>query len=143
VIPAGIRHLPYMERPTWRVARQAPIPVTVRASLYTGRNGTFVRQVQVTDYQPLPKRYWLKFDAVGSMGAVWPHDYEIKWRITNTDREAIRASALRGAFYSSDDKSSRWEKLEYRGLHLAEAFVVRKRDRTLVGSSAPFYVVIE
>jgi hypothetical protein len=57
--------------------------------------------------------------------------------------EAIRASALRGAFYSSDDKSSRWEKLEYRGLHLAEAFIVRRRDRTLVGSSPPFYVVIE
>jgi hypothetical protein len=141
VIPPGILHLPYMERPKWRVARQAPIPVTVRASLYTGRNGTFVRQV--TDYQPLPKRCWLKFDAVGSMGAVWPNDYEIKWRITNTDREAIGASALRGGFYPSDDKSSRWEALQYRGLHLAEAFVVRKRDRTLVGSSAPFYVVIE
>jgi hypothetical protein len=141
VIPADIRHLPYMERPTWRVARQTPIPVTVRAALYNGRNGRFVRQV--TDYQPLPKRYWLKFDAVGSIGSVWPEDYEIKWRITNTDREAIRASALRGAFYPSNDSSSRWEELQYRGLHLAEAFVVRKRDRTLVGSSAPFYVVIE
>jgi Adenylyl/Guanylyl and SMODS C-terminal sensor domain len=56
---------------------------------------------------------------------------------------AIGASALRGAFYSSNDKSSRWEELQYRGLHLAEAFVVRKRDRTLVGSSEPFYVIIE
>lgn len=142
IIPPAILRLPYMRRSTWRVARQGTVSVAVRASLYDRRNGTFIRKV--TDYQPLPKQYWLKFDAVGSSGPVWPDGFEIQWRVTNTDREATRAKALRGEFYPSDsNRSSRWEQLSYRGLHLVEAFLIRKRDNTLVGTSPPFYVVIE
>jgi hypothetical protein len=37
----------------------------------------------------------------------------------------------------------RWEALEYRGVHIAEAFVVRKAGGVLVGQSDPFFVVIE
>ena len=34
------------------------------------------------------------------------------------------------------------EQLAYRGVHLVEAFVIRKRDDLLIGQSAPFHVVI-
>jgi hypothetical protein len=37
----------------------------------------------------------------------------------------------------------RWEGLEYRGVHIAEAFIVRMSDSLLVGQSPPFNVVIE
>jgi len=33
--------------------------------------------------------------------------------------------------------------LKYRGVHLVEAFVIRKRDEVLVGQSEPFRVMIE
>ena len=56
---------------------------------------------------------------------------------------AARAGALRGEFYSSDDRSARAEQLSYRGVHFVEAFLVRKRENRLVGQSEPFYVVFE
>jgi hypothetical protein len=55
----------------------------------------------------------------------------------------MRADCLRGRFEDADDGTSRWETLQYRGIHMAEAFVVRRRDKTLVAQSEPFYVVIE
>ena len=42
-----------------------------------------------------------------------------------------------------DEPFVRWERLSYRGVHMVEAFLIRKSDDTLVGRSAPFYVVIE
>jgi len=70
------------------------------------------------------------------------HKYQVHWRITNTDREALNANALRGGFEKANDGTARWEALEYRGVHCAEAFVVRRNDKALVGQSDPFYVVI-
>jgi hypothetical protein len=140
VLPPALRHLPYMHRPKWRVARQSPLSVSVRASLYTRQYGSSAQSV--ASLQPLPKQYWLKFEAVGQSGPFWPSDFEIQWRVTNTDREAVQANSLRGDFYPSNDGDSRWEQLSYRGVHLVEAFVIRKRDKSLVGTSQPFYVVI-
>lgn len=70
-------------------------------------------------------------------------DYDIFWRITNTDVAAYKAKCLRGGFEKANDGSSHWERLEYRGVHSAEAFVVRKRDNKIVAESAIFYVPIE
>ena len=33
--------------------------------------------------------------------------------------------------------------MSYRGVHMVEAFLIRKSDDTLLGKSDPFYVVIE
>lgn len=70
-------------------------------------------------------------------------DYKVQWRVTNTDKVASLAGALRGEFYPSDTGTSRSEGLEYRGVHFVEAFLIRNRDSRLVGQSDPFYVVIE
>jgi len=49
----------------------------------------------------------------------------------------------RGGFERPRDGHRRWETLEYRGVHMAEAFIIRRRDDRLVGHSDPFYVVIK
>ena len=93
---------------------------------------------------PLPKGQWLRFAVRGTAGAAFDESkYRVHWRITNTDREARNADALRGGFESPNDGTSRWEGLEYRGVHSAEAFVVRRNDKALVGHSEPFYVVVQ
>nr|USU34515.1 hypothetical protein NG677_23225 [Methylobacterium sp. OTU13CASTA1] len=51
--------------------------------------------------------------------------------------------AGRGDFYVSNLGHERWEGLEYRGVHMAEAFIIRMADDALVGQSEPFFVVIE
>jgi hypothetical protein len=38
---------------------------------------------------------------------------------------------------------SRWESLKYRGVHLVEAFIIRKRDDRIVGQSEAFRVMIK
>jgi len=63
--------------------------------------------------------------------------------VTNTDKQAAAAKQLRGGFEKPNDGASRWESLEFRGVHTVEAFVVRQRDNRLVAQSDPFHVVIE
>jgi hypothetical protein len=64
-----------------------------------------------------------------------------RWRITNTG--AIAKGAGRGGFYPENRASGHWEDLQYRGIHMAEAFIIRRSDDVLVARSQPFYVVIE
>lgn len=49
----------------------------------------------------------------------------------------------RGEFYAPTSGNRRWERLSYRGVHIVEAFVLRRRDDVLVAKSAPFNVIIE
>jgi hypothetical protein len=70
-------------------------------------------------------------------------EFRIEWRVTNTDEAAYSVGALRGGFYDSHAGQTRWEELKYRGVHMVEAFVIRKRDETLVAQSDAFRVVIE
>jgi hypothetical protein len=65
------------------------------------------------------------------------------WRVTNTDEAAASENALRGKFEKPESDNSRWESLKYRGVHLVEAFVIRKRDDRIVGKSPAFRVMIE
>lgn len=62
--------------------------------------------------------------------------------MTNTDEVARRANSLRD-YYQSDGPGVCWEQLSYRGVHMVEAFLIRKTDDALLGKSEPFYVVIE
>lgn len=57
--------------------------------------------------------------------------------MTNIDETARRANALR------DEPFVRCETLSYRGVHMVDAFIIRKADNMLAGMSNPFYVVIE
>jgi hypothetical protein len=139
-LPARLTRLPYMRRSTWRVASN-PLTVKVRAELLTSHYGQYMRPI--TSLEPLQKGYSVQFTAVNSSGNPFPADFAVKWRVTNTDREAYDAGQLRGGFYESDHGASRTEDLLYRGVHFVEAFLLRKRDNRLAGKSEPFLVVIE
>lgn len=139
-VPAKLRQLPHVHRPTWRRASDQ-YTVRVSAELRTARHGGTVRTIQSAE--PLQRNYWVRFTATGSYGVPFTDDYKVQWRVANTDKAASTAGALRGEFYPSDEGTSRPERLEYRGVHFVEAFLIRQRDNRLVGQSEPFYVVIE
>lgn len=143
VIPARLRRLPHVERPKWRPTKTT-IGVKVTAQLLSGHYGATIRPV--TSGEPLQPGYSLRFTASTTVGTAFStNDYTLRWRVTNTDRVAFEANALRGDFYKSDESSpmSRVEDLSFRGVHFIEAFLIRKSDNRLAGQSEPFYVVIE
>lgn len=139
-VPAKLRQLPHLRRPTWRRASDQ-YTMRVTAELRTAQYGNAVRAIQSAE--ALQPNYWVRFTASGTHGVPFTDDYKVQWRVANTDKAASKAGALRGEFYASDDGASRSERLEYRGVHFVEAFLIRKRDNRLVGQSNPFYVVIE
>jgi adenylyl/guanylyl cyclase-like protein with sensor domain len=98
----------------------------------------------VQPLEPLPPGYWLHFKAVTNTGLPFGFgQYWVMWRVTNTDEAAARDNALRGKLEKPESDNSRWETLKYRGVHLVEAFVILKRNDTIVGQSEAFRVMIE
>lgn len=140
-IPDGLRLLPYVERPSWRMISKPLFEVRVVATLHKSRGGPRLRTIN--DLTPLPKHFHVRFEARTALGGFLGHEFRTVWRVTNTDYEAAMAGCLRGKFYQSDEAHVRWESLEYRGLHFVEAFIIRKRDKVCVAKSPPVYVVIE
>jgi hypothetical protein len=142
ILPAGFDRLPHKQRPRWRSLAAPLFRVAVGATRHVTRDGAR-SETEASGAGPLPKNNWLKFQARTTGGALLGAEFEVWWRVTNTDREAERANCLRGGFEPSSSESSRWERLQYRGIHTVEAFVIRKRDKVLVSQSEPFYVVIQ
>jgi hypothetical protein len=142
VLPAGFDKKPYMEAPKWKNSGQS-LEVNIKADLHRNNLGTQpIRSVQ--SLEPLQPNYWLQFKAATNTGGPFdPSSYKVMWRITNTDEAAARENALRGRFEKPENDNSRWEALKYRGVHLVEAFVIRKRDDKIVGRSSAFRVMIE
>lgn len=139
-IPARIMRLPYVQRPKWRNATQQ-YAVKVSAQLLVSRDGAYIRPV--TSLEPLQAGRGIRFTATNNIGAPFPTNFKVEWRVSNTDKAAYDANALRGGFYASDSAFSRSEELTYHGVHFVEAFLVGKADNRLYGKSEPFYVVIE
>ena len=133
--------LPHVEAPPWKMA-QYTFTVIARASESSTRNSTTVRDIESGTI--LAKGREIKFRAVQSSGLPFPsNEYEIRWRVVNTDAEATKQNALRGGFYSSDSHGIRWESTLYRGAHWVEAFVILRRTRVMIGKSDRFFVVVE
>jgi len=139
-IPADYLKLPHIERPKWRLATGVQVTPIIRATL-TASNRTHLHSTQSLD--ALRPGYGIDFSALQSNGLPLPADYDVQWRVTNTGRAARAERALRGDFYRSAAGNTRHESLKYRGLHMVEAFVIRRRDEKLVGKSAPHFVLIE
>jgi hypothetical protein len=141
VLPASFDRKPYMEAPKWRSSGQN-IAVVLRADLHESKYGRQVRAV--LPLEPLQPGHWLHFRAVTSTGLPFdPSDYKVMWRVTNTDEVAASHNELRGNFEKPENDNSRWESLSYRGVHLVEAFVIRKRDDKIAGKSPAYRVMIE
>lgn len=141
-LPRGFNNLPHMRRPKWRVAPSPTMAVFVRAELYQSRGFNKLRDL--ASLEPVLPGQWICFKAyMGGGIALTSHEYDVKWRVTNTDEAAYNANCLRGWFEDSSTRGERWEQLRYRGVHIVEAFVIRKRDNTQVAKSDPFHVAIE
>ncbi|MBD2746750.1 nucleotidyltransferase [Microvirga sp. BT688] len=141
-LPPGFSSLPHMQRPRWRQSPSPVFTVHVKAELYKSQGFGKLKSVQTLE--PLPPNHWIYFTATTSTGVpLSTSEFRVEWRVTNTDLAAFNDRCLRGDFYPSDSGQSRWEHLKYRGVHLVEAFVIRKRDEVLVAKSNPFQVVIE
>lgn len=142
-LPHGFDRLPHKQRPRWPTLGYQAFQVSISATLYTSRKGIRLHDIfRPTD--PLPKHRWIEFRVnYTTDGVPLMHDYVVHWRVTNTGREAAAANSLRGGIIKSNDVFSHWEGLLYRGVHVVEAFIIRKRDSVLVANSDPFYVTIE
>lgn len=140
-LPSGFDRLPHMRRPRWRKMPGNRLTVNVSAQLWTARYGQHIHTLQ--SLEPSVPGHWVRFTAINNQGLPFPDTYMVEWRVTNTDKVARRANALRGDYYQSDVPGVRWEQLSYRGVHMVEAFLIRKTDDVLLGKSDPFYVVIE
>lgn len=140
ILPSEFSRPPHMQPPHWR-SENTPAKVDVIAHWHPSRNAEhsrFIRRGEV-----LAPKGGLWFDAHVNGSAPVPDGYRVEWRITNTGVVAFARKEQRGGFYPSQRDTRRWEDLSYRGVHIAEAFVVRMRDEVLVGQSDPFFVVIE
>jgi hypothetical protein len=124
-------------------ATNLSLPVFVRADLCRNKSDTQpIRTVQ--SLEPLELGYWLHLRATTNVGLPFHStEFRVMWRVTNTDEAAARENALRGRFEEPEGDNSRWESLKYRGVHLVEAFIIRKRDDGLLGQSEAFRVMIE
>ena len=141
ILPGEFYQIPYMRQPPWNQAATVTSNVQVFATWHSSRDAAQGRPVRTGEI--LPRRGGLWFDVAVNGGQPVPAGYGIHWRITNTGVSALALNNGRGEFYVPQRGHRRWEVLEYRGVHVAEAFVVRASDNLLVGQSPPFSVVIE
>jgi hypothetical protein len=140
VLPLDFCRPPHMKHPTWRQVPN-PIKVNVAAEWRAGQSSEPGRAVRAGEI--LPARGGLYFRTAFTDGSPIPDGYEVQWRITNTGAVAIAKGQGRGGFECENMTRGRWEQLAYRGVHMSEAFVIRRSDDVLVAKSDPFYVVIE
>ncbi|RLP27598.1 nucleotidyltransferase [Mesorhizobium sp. YM1C-6-2] len=141
ILPGNFNRPSHMQSPPWKQLASPSSNVTVIAVWHRGQHSSYGRAVLPGDV--LPRNGGLWFDAKVNAGQTVPSGYRVQWRITNTGAMAFARRQLRGGFYPPTIGSRLWESLEYRGVHIAEAFIIRMSDDVLVAQSAPFNVVIE
>lgn len=140
ILPSKFRTPPHLQPPPWSPAEHISRNVQVFAEYRVTRDSG--RTHPVTSGEALPPRGGLWFDVRVNKFQTVPADCYVRWRVTNTGAVAIALKKGRGGFEKPTDGDRRWESLEYRGVHMTEAFIIRRADDRLVGFSEPFYVVI-
>lgn len=133
---------PHIRPPIWKVAENISDNVQVLARWHPSEHSPEGSSRQVRDFEELPADGGLWFDVRVNGGEQVPIGHIVRWRITNTGRMAMAMGAGRGGFESPQLGHKRWERLSYKGVHLAEAFIIRSADSQLVGQSSAFHVLI-
>lgn len=141
ILPAWFDRPPHMQSPPWPALGTVSSNVRVHARWQTSRHAEASRTLCEDDV--LPRRGGIWFDLTVDGGQPLSADYRVQWRVTNTGAMALSLRAGRGEFYAPTSGNRRWEDLSYRGVHIVEAFILRRRDDVLVAKSPPFHVVIE
>lgn len=141
ILPASFYRIPHMQQPIWPQATTLSKNVQVFATWQISKNAIQGRPVQPGEI--LSRQGGLWFDVRVNGGQPLPTGFRVQWRITNTGVVALARNSGRGGFYVAQRGNRRWEELQYRGVHIAEAFIIRSSGNVLVGQSPPFNVVIE
>jgi len=141
ILPAGFYRQQHMKEPPWIRAATVTNNVQITAVWQSSRTATQCQAVQ--NDEVLKPKGGLWFTPWVNSGQPIPDGFRVLWRITNTGSVAKLRRAERGGFYPPAKENRRWEELQYRGVHIAEAFIIRMSDSLLVGQSPPFNVVIE
>lgn len=141
ILPAWFYQPPHMRQPPWRALPNLSSNVQVIAHWQTSRSASTSTRISRDDVLRRSGGIW--FDLTINNGQPLPADYRVQWRVTNTGTMAMALGNGRGEFYAPTSGNRRWERLSYRGVHIVEAFVLRRRDDVLVAKSAPFNVIIE
>lgn len=129
----------WRQAPTW-AATNLQMGVVIQAWLAPFKNGRLMKRV--ANGEAVESDQHIRFSS-HLVGGANMDSYRTEWRVTNTGPFASRRNSLRGGFELSKPNHTRWEQLSYRGVHMVEAFLIRKADQVQVGVSKPFYVVIE
>ncbi|WP_066722577.1 SMODS domain-containing nucleotidyltransferase [Sphingomonas pituitosa] len=139
VVPTSITHPAHQTPSPWPISSRPWIDIYITATHQRkkSRAGKIIGSGDV-----IAPTGGLMFNALLANGQHLPHDCHIRWRITNTGAAAMLAGCGRGDFYSAEKGNTRWEPLQYHGVHTAEAFLVSS-DGTLRGQSLPFHVVLD
>ena len=139
-LPAGFTKLGHMQRPQWKDGAGGMLTVNIQAHTSNSQHSNdLTKTISLLALRPTG---WIRFSATSISNAPFPTDYKVVWRVTNTDAAAEAANSLRGEFNPSNEHGVRWERLSYRGVHMVEAFLIKKIDDRLYGKSEPFFVVI-
>jgi hypothetical protein len=141
ILPAWFYHPPHMQSPPWHALANVTSNVRVNARWLAARHAVTAKVINQDDV--LPRRGGIWFDVSVDGGQPLSADYRVQWRVTNTGAMALSLGAGRGEFYPPTSGNRRWEDLAYRGVHIVEAFVLRRQDDVLVAKSPPFSVIIE
>ncbi|UAJ10964.1 nucleotide-binding domain-containing protein [Glacieibacterium megasporae] len=131
----------HMRPPVWARADIVSDRVYVTAKWSAARHDPMRREI--ADFEKLPPQGGIWFDLKVNDGIVLPDGYFVRYRVTNTGRVALALGKGRGGFEEPQEGTQRWEVLEFHGVHLVEAFVIRRHDSKLVGQSSPFHVMID
>lgn len=140
ILPESFFRPPHLQPPSWAASAVVNRRVFVSTTWHSNRDapGRAIASGEI-----LPRSGGLWFDVKVDGFNDLPPDCRVEWRITNTGVMAFINRQKRGDFYTPMRGNRRWEALSYRGAHFVEAFVISRRDNSLVGQSAPFSVVIE
>ncbi|NNM78031.1 nucleotidyltransferase [Sphingomonas sp. ID1715] len=141
ILPSWFNQPPHMQSPPWPAVGTLSTNVQILANWQASQHAASKRPVQRDD--TLPRHGGIWFDLTINHGDTLPSGYRVQWRVTNTGVMAMALKQGRGGFYPPTSGNRRWESLQYRGVHIVEAFVIRRSDDVLVAKSPPFNVIIE
>ena len=141
ILPAWFYQPPHMQQPPWPALGIVSSNVQVLADWHASRAASAAHAIRHDE--ALPRRGGIWFDLTVNGGEALPTGYRVQWRVTNTGIMALALGAGRGGFYAPTSGNRRWEELAYRGVHIVEAFIIRRQDDILVAKSPPFNVIIE
>ncbi|RVK42979.1 SMODS domain-containing nucleotidyltransferase [Sinorhizobium meliloti] len=141
ILPSVFNKPAHQQASPWPMADSVSRNVQIFAEHSDSRSKG--RGHRISSGEALPPRGGLWFDVRVNKFQTVPSDCYVRWRITNTGAAAMAQKCGRGGFEKPIDGDRRWEGLQYRGVHMAEAFIIRRSDNRVVGQSAPFYVVIK